>query len=318
MSDLVPTNGLAGEVAAYGPTRRVQVLVEVWLQSKRSEHTRLAYARDMKMWLTFLAENDVDPLHVIRAHADIWKNRGAGYDSPAPASVARRISAIASFYLYLLQEDVIDRSPFAHVSAWSAVSNESSTRGLTKLQARSMCECAAESGPRDEALIKLLLFSGVRESEAILANVGDLGWEDDHRTLDVVRKGGKVQRIPLSLVAADAIEQYLADRTGGALFLTAKGGRMSASQVFRTVRRIARIADVPDPNEVTPHSLRHTFATLSLDAGVPLRQVQVDMGHADPKTTIRYDRARKRLREAATYKVTEWILGDQDDEGQGS
>lgn len=314
MTELVPVTSLAGEVAAYGPTRRVHVLVAVWLESKRSIHTRKAYARDMKMWLTFCDAEGIDPLTALRAHADVWLNRGAGYADPAPASVARRISAIASFYLYLVQEDVLDRSPFAHVSAWRAVSSESTTRGLTKAQARSMTECAAEAGPRDEALIKLLLLSGVRESEAILADIGDLGWEDDHRTLDVVRKGGKVQRIALSLVTADALEQYLGGRTEGALFVTTTGGRMSASQVFRTVRRIARIADVPDPDEVTPHSLRHTFATLSLDAGVPLRQVQVDMGHADPKTTIRYDRARKRLKDAATYKVTEWILGRPGDE----
>lgn len=314
MTDLVPVASLGDQVAQYGPTRRIHVLVEVWLESKNSPHTQAAYARDMKKWLEFCDEAGVDPLAAIRAHADIWKNRGAGYANPAASSLARRLSAVASWYTYLVQEGVLDQSPYAHVSGWAAVSDESTTRGLTKAQARSMVECAIESGPRDEALIKLLLFSGVRESEAILADVDDLGWEDDHRTLDVVRKGGKRQRIALSLVAADALEQYLADRTTGALFVTSKGGRMSASQVFRVVRRIARIADVPDPAEVTPHSLRHTFATLALDAGVSLRQVQVDMGHKDPKTTIRYDRARKRLKDAATYKLTEWILGGPGDE----
>jgi site-specific recombinase XerD len=317
MSELVPAASLADEVAEYGPTRRIRVLVAVWLESKRSEHTRRAYERDMTMWLKFLDENDVDPLQALRAHADIWKNRGAGYDSPAASSLARRLSAVASFYNYLVQEDLLDRSPFSHV-ARPEVSDESTTRGLTKAQARSMTERATESGPRDEALIKLLLFSGLRESEAILADVTDLGWEDDHRTLDVVRKGGKIQRVALSLVVADALEQMIGDRESGPLFVTGTGARLSASQVFRTVRRVARLADVPDPNEVTPHSLRHTFATLSMDAGVDIRQVQVDMGHADPKTTIRYDRARRRLRNAGTYKVTDWILGDQEEEGQAT
>lgn len=314
MSDLIPVAGLADEVASYGPTRRVHVLVEVWLQSKESPHTRAAYARDMKMWLEFCDRNAVDPLQALRAHADIWKRQGAGYPSkPANSSLARRLSAVASWYNYLVMEDVLDRSPLAHV-ARPAVSDESTTRGLNKTQARSMVEAAVESGQRDEALIKLLLFSGIRESEAILADVDDLGWEDDHRTLDVVRKGGKTQRIALSLVVADALEEYLADRESGPLFVTDGGGRLSASQVFRTVRRVARVADVPDPNEVTPHSLRHTFATLSMDAGVDLRQIQKDMGHADPKTTIRYDRARKRLKDAATYRVTEHILGKPDEE----
>ena len=317
MTDLVPVSSLADEVAQYGPTRRVQVLVAVWLESKNSVHTRKGYARDMKQWLAFCDEANVDPLGALRAHADVWKNRGAGYASPAPASLARRLSAVASWYNYLVQEEIVDRSPLAHVVR-PAVSDESTTRGLTRAQAKSMTECAKELGPRDEAVVKLLLFSGVRESEAILADIEDLGWEDGHRTLDVVRKGGKVQRIALSIVAADALEQYIADRASGPIFITDTGRRLSASQVFRTVRRVARVAEVPDPDEVTPHSLRHTFATLSLDAGVDVRQVQMDMGHADPKTTIRHDRARKRLRNAATYKVTDWILGDPDGEAEAS
>jgi site-specific recombinase XerD len=282
-----------------------------------SEHTRKAYERDMRQWLAFCDEANVDPLAALRAHADVWKNRGAGYSNPAPASLARRLSAVASWYNYLVQEDVVDRSPLAHVSR-PPVSDESTTRCLTREQAKSMTDCATDLGPRDEAVIKLLLFSGVRESEAILSDIDDLGWEDGHRTLDVIRKGGKIQRIALSLVAADALERYIGDRTKGPIFVTSTGARMSASQVFRTVRRVARVADVPDPDEISPHSLRHTFATLSLDAGADIRQVQVDMGHADPKTTIRYDRARLRLRNAATYKLTEWILGDPDEDAAAS
>lgn len=314
MSEIVPVASLADEVASYGPTRRIHVLIAVWLESKNSQHTREAYERDMKQWLKFCDEANVDPLQALRAHADIWRNRGAGYADPAPASVARRLSAVSSWYTYLVQEDILDKSPLAHV-ARPAVSDESSTRGLSRDEARAVCEAARESGGWDEVVTKLLLFTGARESEIVLADVEDLGFEDGHRTLDVTRKGGKVQRLAIDLAAADPLEQYLGGRESGPLIVGRDGQRISPDQVFRTVRRVARIAGIPDPDGITPHSLRHTFATLSMDAGVDLRQIQKDMGHADPKTTIRYDRARRRLRDAATYKVTQWILGDQEEEG---
>ncbi|HEY3559690.1 MAG TPA: tyrosine-type recombinase/integrase [Kribbella sp.] len=317
MSDLVPVASLADEVASYGPTRRIHVLIAVWLESKNSQHTREAYERDMKQWLKFCDEANVDPLQALRAHADIWRNRGAGYANPAPASVARRLSAVSSWYTYLVQEDILDKSPLAHVER-PAVSDESSTRGLTRDEAKAVCEAAQESGGWDEVVTKMLLFTGLRVSELVLADVEDLGWEDGRRTLDVVRKGGRVQRVPLALDAADPLEQYLGDRTSGPLIVGRTGERISVDQAFRTVQRVARLAGIHDPAGITPHSLRHSFATLSLDAGVDLRQVQVDMGQKDPKTTIRYDRARRRLRSAATYKLTQWILGDQAEDGEAS
>lgn len=316
MTDLVPVVSLASEIEGQGPTRRIRTLVDVWLESKESPNTRIAYANDMRHWLRFCEEAGIDPLYqVLRAHVDIWKNRGAGFpgNPPAAASVARRLSAVASWYVYLFQEDVVDRSPLAHVKR-PTVSDESMTRGLTNGEAASVYEVAAGSGPRDLAVIALLMLSGLREHEVVLADVEDLGHETGHRTLDIVRKGNKRQRVALSTVTDAAIAGYVQDRTTGPLLTTKTGARISVHQVFRTVKRLARLADVPDPEEVSPHSLRHTFATLSLDAGVPLRQVQVDMGHADPKTTIRYDRARRRLKDAATYKLTEHILGKTDDE----
>lgn len=308
--------GLTAEVERYGPTRRMQVLVAVWLESLRSPHTRRAYARSMKMWQSFCDEAGIDPLSAIRAHGDIWHNKDAGYPSkPAQASLAQRLSAIASFYDYLVREQVIDHSPFEHVTRPN-VSNESVTRGLTTEEAAAMFKCAADTSPRESALISLLMFLGLRCDEVVMADVTALGYDDGHRTIDVMRKNSKWQRLALSPVVVEVVEAYLNGRDSGPMVLARTGERISVRQVFRIVQGIAQRAGVRDPENVSPHSLRHTYATMALDAGVPLRQVQMDMGHVDPKTTIRYDRARRRLKDAGTYKVTEWILGKPADSGE--
>jgi integrase/recombinase XerD len=312
MSDLVPVSSLADEVAEYGPTRRVQVLVAAWLASFNSVNTQKAYARDMKMWLKFCGDHDLDPLAVVRAAIDGWKQIGAGYPPGAKdTSKARRLSAISSWYDYLVHEEVIERSPAAHIKRPKVDSNYSPTRGLSREEALEMLQTAYESSPRDLVVVSLLMLSGLRCAEAILADVDDLGSERGHETLDVIRKGGIKQRVVLAPETRESIEEYLGGRDCGPLLITEGGGRLSASQVFRTVRKIASWAKVPHADKISPHSLRHTYATLALDSGAQLRDVQTAMGHRDPKTTIRYDRARGQLDRSPTYKLTEYLTGDQ-------
>lgn len=314
MSDLVPTASLGDEVAAYGPTRRVQVLITTWLAAYDSENTQKAYARDLRVWIEFCDNNDLDPLGAIRAHIDVWRQQWAGFKTkPADTSLARRLSAVSSWYDYLVKEDVLDRSPAAHIKRPKIDGLYSPTRGLDKEGARAMLEVAADAGPRDFALICLLLLSGLRCHEALLADVEDLGQERGHKTLDVVRKGGAKQRVPLAAETHAALEAHLADRTSGPLFVTRTGARLSARQAFRDVRELALVAKVPHAEEISPHSLRHTFATLAMDAGAPIRDVQDAMGHRDPKTTIRYDRARGNLDRNPTYGLARFIKGDEEE-----
>lgn len=312
MTELVPVEGLAGEVAQYGPTRRVQVLVAAWLASFNSIHTQKAYARDMKMWLTFCDEKQIDPLQAIRVHVDAWKTIGAGYSDPAPTSLSRRLSAISSWYDYLVFEEVLDKSPAAHIRRPKIDQNYSPTRGLTKQEAAAFLAAAADAGPREDAVVSLLMLSGLRCAELVLADVSDLGQDRGHRTLDVVRKGGAKQRVPLSPLATGPLDTYLGGRVSGALVTTKTGERISPTQVFRIVRKVAIAAGVAHAEEISPHSLRHTFATLSLDAGATLRDLQDAMGHRDPKTTMRYDRARGQLDRNPTYKLTEYLTDDEE------
>jgi integrase len=141
----------------------------------------------------------------------------------------------------------------------------------------------------------------LRASEATGANIEALSVERGHRTLVITRKGGKVVTFPLAPRTARAIDLAVGDRSEGPVFLAADGRRLDRHGAARIVRRAAHRAGITKP--VGPHTLRHAFITAALDAGVPLRDVQESASHADPRTTMRYDRARGSLDRHATYIV---------------
>ena len=153
----------------------------------------------------------------------------------------------------------------------------------------------------------MLALNGLRISEALGANIDDLDYERGHRTLKVLRKGAKHATIPLAPRTSRAIDLYIGERTTGPIFLAANGGRMDRYAADRTVKRLARRAGIT--KQISPHSLRHSFITAALDAGVPLRDVQEAASHADPRTTMRYDRGRGSLDRHATYIVATFLAG---------
>ena len=155
--------------------------------------------------------------------------------------------------------------------------------------------------PAEHALISLLALNGLRASEATGADIEHLGLERGHRPLVISRKGGKVVTIPLAPRTARAIDLAIGERTSGPLFLDGGGRRLDRRGAARIVRRVTRRAGIT--KHVSLHTPRHAFITAALDAGVPLRDVQEAASHADPRTTMRYDRARTSLDRHATYIV---------------
>ena len=148
---------------------------------------------------------------------------------------------------------------------------------------------------------------GCGSPEATGANIEALGVERGHRTLVITRKGGKVVTIPLAPRTARAIDLAVGERSDGPVFLATDGRRLDRHGAARIVRRAAHRAGITKP--VGPHTLRHAFITAALDAGVPLRDVQDAASHADPRTTMRYDRARGSLDRHATYIVAAYLAG---------
>ena len=159
----------------------------------------------------------------------------------------------------------------------------------------------------EHALLSLLALNGLRVSEATGANIEALRPRRGHRTLTVVRKSSKVVIIPLAPRTARAVDLAVGERCEGPIFLGFDGNRLDRHGAGRIVRRVARRAGIT--KSVSPHTLRHAFITAALDAGVPLRNVQEAASHANPRTTMRYDRARVSLDRHATYIVAAFVAG---------
>lgn len=146
----------------------------------------------------------------------------------------------------------------------------------------------------------------MRISEALNSDIEDLGLERGHRTLIITRKGGKIVTIPLAPRTARAIDLYVGERSEGPIFLNQDGTRrLDRHGATRIVKRLAKHGGID--KTISPHSLRHSFITAALDAGVALRDVQEAASHADPRTTMRYDRARQSLDRHATYIVSTFV-----------
>ena len=121
------------------------------------------------------------------------------------------------------------------------------------------------AGGRDHALISLLALSGPRVSEALGANIEDLGLERGHRTLRILRKGGKIVTVPLAPRTSRAVDLAVGERCDGRIFVAVDSGRIDRHAAGRVVRRVARRAEIA--KRVGPHTLRHAFITAALDAG---------------------------------------------------
>ena len=259
-------------------------------------NTRAAYANDLSAFFAWCATFDLDPLVAKRAHIDAYARECTEVLELAPATVARRIGTLSGYFKYAISEDVIARNPVEFVNR-PKVDNESTSTGLDGDELRALLAAAQLDGHRTYALVMLLGMNGLRVSEALSASVADLGTERGHRVLRIVRKGGKRATVPLAPKTASAIDAWLEGRTSGRIF------SMDRSTAWRLLRRLAGTA-VPDKaGSLHPHDLRHAFVTLALDAGATLQDVQDAAGHADPRTTQRYNRARDNLDKHPTYAL---------------
>ena len=267
--------------------------------------TRDAYALDLRMFTAWCQQHG---LHLFRARrADIeCFGRDMETRGRARATIARRLCMIAGFYRYAVEEEFLEHSPAVHVRR-PRRDYESHAIGLDRNEVGSLLVAAGLGAPNEHALISLLAINGLRISEALGADIDALGLERGHRTLTVLRKGGKVVTIPLAPRTARAIDLAIGERLDGPIFLRPDGQRMDRHCATRIVRRVARRAGMDKP--IGPHTLRHAFITAALDAGVPLRDVQEAASHADPRTTMRYDRARVSLDRHATYIVAAYLAG---------
>ncbi|MEU6020204.1 tyrosine-type recombinase/integrase [Micromonospora sp. NPDC048871] len=299
-------------------------VTEAWLRNRRlSEHTRDAYRRDVANWLAWCTERHLDPLRANFLHVNEYARTlestvVARTGRPlTPATVARRLSALSSWYDFLVKLRAVDNNPVADADRPRVDRDHSATIGLTPDEVDALLTAAdTDTGPtatRNRAAIALLADLGLRVGELVALDITDLGAERGHRSVRFVGKGGKARRRALTPSTAHAVDTYLAERAAaggvpvsqlaGPLLVTASGARLDRHSVFRLVRRLARLAQIPAWAHLSPHSLRHAFATTARAEGVPLEDVQDAMGHADPRTTRRYDRDRHNLDRDPAYVI---------------
>ena len=280
--------------------------------------TRDAYALDLRQFAQWCHDRRLGLFAVARSDIEAFA-RNLETLGRARATISRRLCTVTSLYRYAVEEGLLDRSPAVHVRR-PRLDYESNATGLDRNEVGAMLVAAGLAGARDHALISLLALNGLRVSEAIGVRSGrsapageprpdieQLGLERGHRTLLIHRKGGKTVTIPLAPRTARAVDLAVGERCSGPIFCDRSRRRLDRHGAARVVRRIARRAGIV--KRVGPHTLRHAFITAALDAGVPLRDVQEAASHADPRTTMRYDRARVSLDRHATYIVATFIAG---------
>jgi integrase/recombinase XerD len=284
---------------------RLRVAAVAYLARYRGlsrDHT----ASDLRVFLVWCADGDLDPLGAQRAHLELYVRWCQEVRHFKPSTVSRRTSVVCGFYRTCVIDGLLEHSP-AQWLGRPTVPAESPTLGLTHLQFEALLSAARESANRNDfALVAMLGLLGLRIFEACAADVADLGEEHGHRVLRVVGKGTKVVLVPLPPAVGRAIDRAVDGRNDGPLLHNRRGARMDRHAATRRLRHLADDAGVRLPR-MHPHMLRHTFVTTMLDAGVDLRDVQIAARHADPRTTMRHDRARKNLDRHPNYILAAYM-----------
>lgn len=288
---------------------------ERFLAGRLTAKTRVAYRQDLaEFFSTAKIERPVD---ITSERVVDWRNRlmDAG---ARPATIARKLTALRVFCEHLVYHGKLERNPAdPKVAPAPRVSNVSRTLGLTHGQAARLLEAPDRKtvlGARDYAILRWLLQLGLRREELCGVTLADLGEERGFKTVTVHGKGGKDRILPIKPGLWRATLSYL-EAAGRApaqepvtapLFVPTRNNRtgrtdkaLTTTMVWYIVTRYVKAAGIH--KRISPHSLRHTAITLALDAGATIRQVQTFGGHADPKTTVRYDRTREDLDKSAAH-----------------
>jgi len=297
---------VATDLLRYDPTRAdAEILTATGFLAGYSGRTREAYGLDLRQYIGWCRSHELPVFAARRTDIEMFARELENHGK-ARATISRRLGTIVGFYRFAEEEGIIERSPAERVRR-PRLYNDSHAMSLDRNELGALLIQAGLSGARDHALCSLLALNGLRVSEAIGALIEDLALERGHRTLLVHRKGGKTARIPLAPRTARAIDLVVGERYEGPIFVRDDGRQLDRHTAARVVRRLTRRAGID--KKIGPHSLRHSFITAALDAGVALRDVQDAASHADPRTTMRYDRGRQSLDRHPTYVVAAFVAG---------
>lgn len=318
MSDaLVPTvvghgssavSGSVGEVLLASEVPVVEswpVIVTRWIEAFESPRTREGYAREARLYTAWCIDRGLDPTRARRHDIEAYRNeRTAAGDSAR--TVARRLAALSSLYVYGGGYG-LGANPVTGVKRPKIDRSSSPSQSLARPEVPRLLEAAEADGPRSAALIALLVFSALRVSEALAAQIEALGHDKGHRTLTIVGKGGAETKIPLPPVVSAAVEAAVGTRKAGPILATSTGKPMDRRHAHRTVQRLCKSAGITDWQSVGPHDLRHTAVTGELDRSGNIDSAQRLARHSSPVTTQLYDHRNRRLDDHPSYALAGWF-----------
>ncbi len=255
-----------------------------------AENTLLAYHRDLEKLLTWGAKGSRDLLalerkDLVEVFAELKQSRSSD------ATLARFISVLKGYYRFLLRERLILSDPTIYLEArksWQSLPKFLSLEEVDQLLQQP--DLSTDKGLRDRAIIEVLYAAGLRVSELLSLKVADIGWEAG--VLTCFGKGSKQRKVPLGRSALEHLVKYLPARqrllkgvNSHRLFVEAGGHALTRQKIWQIIKGYGQQAGI---DYITPHVLRHSFATVLLEHGADLRSVQLLLGHADIGTTQIY------------------------------
>ena len=272
-------------------------LDSLYIEKGLSNNTVSSYKNDIKSFFLWLDENSFNPLNINASDANNYVSKLFG-DGLKSSSVNRKISAIKSFYIFLQKKKIIMKSPIADIVMPKqekylpvSMSEEEVERLLNSPDLNIQIE------RRDKAMIEVLYATGIRISELTNLKLTDL--DINRSVLKVFGKGSKERLVPFGEKAAESLNLYLTDRKdlkSKEIFLSNRGTKISRSAFWQRIKIYIKRANLKI--SISPHTLRHAFATHLLNRGADLRSVQILLGHSDLSTTQIYTHiAKQRLGE---------------------
>jgi integrase/recombinase XerD len=303
------TPNTASGLALVGDDRldRDELVAAGFLMRYR-EPTRTNYTLILKQWFTWCTERGISPLAAERAHIEVYARELEERHSLKLSTIAGKLNAIGGFYKFAYIDKYLDHNPAEHVRR-PTVPRRSTTEALTRVELLKLLDLAENSGHVSELLlVGLLGLNGLRIGEALALNLEDVTLQGSYMALKVTReKGNRPGLIPLPHRLMWPIQGLQKRQQIGAILRMRNGERMDRRAAGRIIARLCKEAGIA--KRITPHSLRHTFVTLALDAGANARDVQNSLGYSDLRMVSYYDRHTEDLSRNATHLVAAYVEG---------
>ena len=273
----------------------------LWLEDGLAKNTLESYRADLSQFTVWLGKRNTQLMAANQA--DIQHYLAVKFPQSKPRSIGRLIASMRRFYRYCLRENLIQTDPTLQIE--SPKLPRSLPKSLNEQEVEDLLnapDIGAPIGLRDRAMLELLYASGLRVSELVTVKVNEVSTQDG--VVRVTGKGSKTRLVPMGEEAADWITKYLKEarpdilqkRLSDALFVTARAECMTRQAFWHLIKRYALVAGIA--KHMSPHVLRHAFATHLLNHGADLRVVQMLLGHSDISTTQIYTHvARERLKQ---------------------